>query len=147
MKKNTVILFFLLFTGFATFAQRPNNGKFADKLESYQVAFITQKLDFSTEEAQKFWPLYNQYRDQTKKLRLEGNRATFADDMSDAEAEQYIKASLDREGRELDLRKEFIQKLRGVLPARKIARLQDLDREFKKELLEKARERRMNKGN
>lgn len=146
MKKSILFGLFLLLTTLVTFAQR-QNGKFADRLESYQVGFITQKLDLSTEEAQKFWPLYNQYRDQAKKLRQEGSVAKSTEEMSDAEAEQFIKSSLDRESRELDLKKEFIQKLRPVLPARKIARLQDIEREFKKELLEKARERRLNRGN
>jgi hypothetical protein len=146
MKKIILFGLFLSLMGSVAEAQRTGS-KFADRLESYQVAFITQKLDLSAEEAQKFWPLYNQYRDQTRKLRQEGSRTSFSEDMSDVEAEQYIKSSLDREGRELDLRKEFIQKLRGALPPRKIAKLQDLDREFKKELLERARERKMNKGN
>jgi len=32
-----------------------------NKLESYKIAFITRKLDLSSEEAQKFWPVYNKY--------------------------------------------------------------------------------------
>ncbi len=146
MKKSILfVLFALVFAAFG-FAQRPN-GKAKDRLESYQVAFITEKLSLSTEEAQKFWPVYNQYREQTKKIRQEGSNVKSVDDMTDTEAEQFIKSSLDRESRELELRKEFIQKLRGVLSPRKIARLQGLEKEFKKELLEKARERRMDKGN
>jgi hypothetical protein len=111
-------------------------------MESYQIAFITERLNLSTEEAQKFWPIYNQYREQTKKLRQENKNQKPVEDMSEAEAEQFIKNSFDHDARELELRKEFFQKLRGVLPAKKIARLQGLEKEFKKELLERAKERR-----
>ena len=136
--------FFFVLSLAATFAQRPSS-KTNDRIESYQVGFITQKLNLSTEEAQKFWPLYNQYKEQTKKLRQDGKFAQLTEEMSDSEAEQFIKTALEREAKELELKKEFIQKLRPVLPARKIARLQDLEREFKRELLDMARERRMNR--
>ncbi|HVK49362.1 MAG TPA: hypothetical protein VM488_15990, partial [Pseudobacter sp.] len=29
------------------------------KIEALKIAFFTRKLDLSTEEAQKFWPVYN----------------------------------------------------------------------------------------
>ena len=32
-----------------------------NKLESYKIAFITRKLNFTPDEAQKFWPVYNKY--------------------------------------------------------------------------------------
>lgn len=37
--------------------QRPMAGL----VEAYKTAFITQRLNLSTEEAQKFWPIYNAY--------------------------------------------------------------------------------------
>lgn len=37
------------------------DGSKLTKLESYKIAFITRKLNLSSEEAQKFWPIYNKY--------------------------------------------------------------------------------------
>jgi Skp family chaperone for outer membrane proteins len=31
------------------------------RIEALKIAYITQKLNLSTEEAQRFWPIYNQY--------------------------------------------------------------------------------------
>ena len=32
-----------------------------EKIQSLKIAFITQKLQLTPDEAQKFWPVYNQY--------------------------------------------------------------------------------------
>jgi hypothetical protein len=37
--------------------QQPNGGA----LEAYKIAFITKRLNLTPEEAQRFWPIYNQY--------------------------------------------------------------------------------------
>ncbi len=41
------------------------------QLESFKIQFITKKLDLTPEEAEKFWPVYNEQRDASKKLMLE----------------------------------------------------------------------------
>jgi hypothetical protein len=41
------------------------------QLESFKIQFITRKLDLTPEEAEKFWPVYNEQRDASKKLMQE----------------------------------------------------------------------------
>lgn len=55
MKRVLLIGLCLLSLHFFSLAQNGN------KLESYKIAFITRKLNFTTDEAQKFWPVYNKY--------------------------------------------------------------------------------------
>jgi hypothetical protein len=38
------------------------------RIEAIKVAFITKKLDLTTEEAQKFWPVYNNYQKELMEL-------------------------------------------------------------------------------
>jgi hypothetical protein len=38
-------------------------------LQGIKIAFITKQLALTTEEAQKFWPLYNDFSDKAKSLR------------------------------------------------------------------------------
>ncbi|MBS1917726.1 MAG: hypothetical protein JST87_15755 [Bacteroidetes bacterium] len=40
-------------------------------LEALKIAYITKKLDLSTEEAQRFWPIYNHYMDEIRLARRE----------------------------------------------------------------------------
>ncbi len=42
-------------------AQKSNNEK-QEKLEALRIAFFTKQLELSPEEAQKFWPVYNNYQ-------------------------------------------------------------------------------------
>jgi hypothetical protein len=32
-----------------------------EKIQTLKIAFITQKLQLTPDEAEKFWPIYNQY--------------------------------------------------------------------------------------
>ena len=39
-----------------------------EKIEQQRIAFITTDLDLSVEEAQAFWPLYNDYQSMKKEI-------------------------------------------------------------------------------
>lgn len=39
--------------------------------EALKVAFVTRQLNLTVEEAQKFWPVHNNYMDELKKARVE----------------------------------------------------------------------------
>jgi hypothetical protein len=49
-------------------AQQPQK---VEMLESLRVAYITKQLQLSPEEAQKFWPVYNNYQQDQRKLMKE----------------------------------------------------------------------------
>ena len=63
MKKILLILCIVFAFGIKT------NGQPQEKVEALKVGFITQRLDLTTEEAKVFWPVYNKYSDELKKLR------------------------------------------------------------------------------
>ena len=68
--------------------------KIKDKVKAQRVAYITQELELSETEAQKFWPIYNTYQSEIEQLRasldLKPRR-----DMTDKEAEDMMMAMLD----------------------------------------------------
>lgn len=43
-------------------------------LVALKIAYITKRLDLSPEEAQKFWPIYNQYAEELKRTRQDAVR-------------------------------------------------------------------------
>ncbi len=45
--------------------------KITQSLETLKMAFMTKELNLSTEEAQKFWPIYNGYTADIKNARVE----------------------------------------------------------------------------
>ncbi len=39
------------------------------RLEALKIAYVTKKMDLTPEEAQRFWPIYNQYAAELKQVR------------------------------------------------------------------------------
>lgn len=134
----------LLLCGVAAIAQKGKEA-FREKIDSYRSAFITERLNLTPEEAQKFWPIYNQYHDIIEKLRDETPNRKSLDVMNDSEVEQYMNIRLDNEQKILTLKKEYIQKFKQVLSIRKVAILQEAEKEFRQEILKRAKAKR--KGN
>ncbi len=66
--KRFLLLSGLVFTFFTGLAQNGN------RLEALKIAYITKRLDLSPEEAQKFWPIYNQYAEELKRARQDAIR-------------------------------------------------------------------------
>jgi hypothetical protein len=58
--------------------------------------------------------------------------------MSDADAERAIQSAIDRMERELNLFKGLARDLKPILPARKIALLSKVERNFNEELIRKS---------
>ena len=61
IQKITIISLALLLSA-SVFGQKQNNSKpNREKIKAMKVGFITEKLDLTTAEAQKFWPVYNEF--------------------------------------------------------------------------------------
>lgn len=69
MKKISLFLCLALIS-FSLLAQRKENkpGYDREKLSAAKIAFITQKLDITPDQAEQFWPLYNAFEDKRRKI-------------------------------------------------------------------------------
>jgi len=127
-------------------AQQPGKaGDREERIQAYRIAVYTEVLQLTPDEAQSFWPLYNEYSDKREAMQRELRSGRQIDSMSDAEVETYIQKFYDVRQRELDLEKELGQKLRKVLPVRKIAKIPMAEREFREALVKKLQEGRENR--
>jgi hypothetical protein len=145
-----IALFIVLFswlTGGQTVAQETNQGRVAQRIEAMKSAFITDRLRLSPEEAQQFWPLYNEYEAAEKRIREQYRPGKPVPDMSDAEAEALLNDRLKMEEKLLDLKAQYIQRFKSVIPARKVAMLPKVEEEFKRELLKRMQESRQRRNN
>ena len=123
-----------------------------DNIESMKIAFLTTKLDLTPEEAQKFWPVYNQYSEKLQELRKkrrqdEREAKKNFEDLTDKEVEQAIDNDLAFRQKELDLQKEYNVKFKAVLPMKKVSRLYAAEEQFKIVLLDKLKDNRKPAGN
>jgi hypothetical protein len=110
-----------------------------DKIDALRVSFINQKVNFTSQETQLFWPLYDEYNDKLenarKSFRQQYIKNTDFTALTDKEAEAYINAELALKQREYELYKEYFEKFKKVLPIKKVALIRRAEEEFKKELI------------
>jgi len=97
-----------------------------EKVKALKVAYITEQLDLTKEEAQKFWPIYNAFDDKQAELRHEKMRAILdrfepgnVDKLSEKDASTLLTQMEVVEESLFTLRKKFIKDLQGVLSAKK----------------------------
>lgn len=138
MKKAVIAILFLTSVVQMAWAQRSAQ----ERIEAFKVAFFTQKLQLTTEEARAFWPLYNEYERERELLRQQMKTSTRPELMSDEALRAHLYRQLDTEVRLVELRREYFEKFMEVLPLRKVALILQVERQFKRKLLEELRQRR-----
>ena len=135
-------ILFLLMTSIS-FAQGFRDKK--EKVKALKVAYITEQLDLTTEEAQKFWPIYNTFDDKQAELRHEKMRAIldrFEPGSVEKDASTLLTQMETIEENLFTLRKKFIKDLQGVISAKKIIKLKKAEEDFNRHLLKQMREKR-----
>ncbi len=120
-----------------------------ERVEAAHIGFLTHKLKLTPLEAQKFWPLYEAYRDelaQVDREPLRGLRRAAEDpdrwaSLTEKEAEELMR----RHAKALDdkerIRRAYHTKFLDVLPAKKVLMLYVAEVQFKEAMLDKLRER------
>jgi hypothetical protein len=117
-----------------------------EKLEQQRIAFITTDLDLSVQEAQAFWPLYNDYQSMKKEIWTERKVETEKIfDMTDEESRIMLSQVMDAKRRHINLEIEFMNKLDRVLSAKKRLKLIRTEREFKQFVLKRYEKRMSNR--
>ena len=120
-----------------------------EKVKALKVAYITEQLELTTEEAQKFWPLYNALDDKQSELRHEKMRSILdrfkpgnVEKLSEKDATNSL-AQMEKIEEDLfNLKKKFIKDLQSVISAKKIIKLKKAEEDFNRELLKQMREKR-----
>lgn len=143
-----IVLVFLLsmFCGISVDAQQERSPRFQKAMEEMQaerVSFLTTKLELTIDEAQKFWPVYNEYLKKREEM-MWGRRERFNKDFSpeqitDEDMKKMLNEMLDQEIKLAQLKKEYYTKIQEVLPVRKVMRLQRAEQDFMNHMLNQIR--------
>jgi hypothetical protein len=135
MKKIIYMLTLALGVTVVAVAQENGQGKDDGRIEALKIAYLTKKLNLSTEEAQKFWPIYNQYIAEVRKVRID--------------ARQNKEGEIQTEEKLLHIRKRYNGEFSKVLSAEKTNSFFRAEKEFgtflQKELLERRQQRLENR--
>lgn len=114
------------------------------KIQAARVAYITDQLKLTPEEAEKFWPIYREFSAKRKELRLELLKTRASTDPNKT-PEQNEKALVDQQfdikQKELNLEKDYSARLLKVISAQKLRTLPDAERRFRQMILEQIQRR------
>lgn len=123
--KTTATLMVALLFSVALFSQ-PKQAENRDKVEALRIAFITEKLSLTPDQAQKFWPIYNQLNDEMKKLRQQYKPAP--------ETQLTADQTLEFDQKKLDVKKKYKAQFETVLGKDKVNTLYGLEEEFRRKM-------------
>jgi len=135
-----ISLFLLINSGSNAQPHKEMTPEEKQRIESMRIGHITTQLSLTSDEAQVFWPVYNQYQSELESLRKKRmkDRKTAMinfDEMSDKEAEKLVDDELSVRQTELDIKKKYHSEFKKVLPIKKVAKLYKAEHEFKRKLL------------
>ena len=136
----------LMILAFTANAQKGQLNKGNERIQSLKVAFITEKLNFTPEESATFWPLYNEMEakiEEIKKSPIKKARAV----ESDNDAKEFILERFSVEEEALSTKKEYYLLLADKISAQKVMKLNQVENQFKRELLKEVRNRRTQRSN
>lgn len=142
MKQLTIIIALLLSVSVLQ-AQHKKEEKL-EKVRSQKIAFLTQKMNLSPDEAQVFWPVYNEFsaqkealnkkkRDAMVELKQKWTDAT--DSQKEAVADQLIAFRME----EAKLDQSYHAQFKQVLPIDKVLKLYQAELQFKNYLMKQIR--------
>lgn len=118
-----------------------------EKLTAYKIAFFTKNLNLSPAEAEKFWPLYNDFSARKNKLQADRlllmryaaqNEANMSESEIASAADKLTQSFAD----EAAMVVSFNESLKKVLPPAKVIKLYQVENQYKQQLLRELNQRR-----
>lgn len=121
------------------------------RIKAERVAFYNDKLELTAKEAEKFWPVYNDYTNRQEKLNMERRMLlryidSNSDNMSEEEIEESLRKYIENQNASHALFIEYNKKFLEILPVEKVIRLYIVENQFKQYLLRKIGDARMERA-
>jgi len=141
--KNIILLSIFSIFSFQLYAQ--DNHEKRENIKALKTAFITTELNLSSEEAQKFWPVYNVYSDrkhelmQERKKLLSSDSFQKMDNIDEKEAEKLLVQLEKIDAEFFEIRKKMVVNLKPIIGAKKLLKLKKTEEDFNRKLLKQYR--------
>jgi hypothetical protein len=137
MKKAIIVLLIALALPVIRLAGQNTN---LEKLNAYKIGFFTKRLNLTSKEAEKFWPVYNEYQNEKNRIQLEKiiilrnfnqNESTLSNDQLTESGDKLV-ANIVQES---SLAVTFHKKLKEVLPPVKVMWFYQVENQYKAQLI------------
>lgn len=142
--KTRILIIAMLLISLTGMAQRQFDPQTLELIKTKKIAFMTEQIGLTSQEAEKFWPVYNElekerYMLMDKKRDLEHMSETPKPGMNEADYRKLaieIAATHAKEGKLIE---EYNLKLLNILPAEKVVKLYRAEGKFRASLMHEFR--------
>ena len=125
------IILYILFIYNISYAQQ--NDK-EDKMLSIKIAYITEKIELTSKQSEKFWPVYFELED---KLRAINKQKRNFDNLSDEQLKEALMQQFKDEKRKIEIKESYINKFLAIISIRQLYNLYKSEKSFKRELIKR----------
>lgn len=143
MKKTIILIVVMLMTTIGFSQGQKTNAQ--EKLQAARIALITERLGLTPEQAQQFWPIYNEYAEQRRSLHREFKQARQAYDlqsMTEEQGRELRRIGLETKQKTLNLEREYGDRLNKVVSARQLMALKKAEEDFRSMIIKRLEQRK-----
>ena len=143
INKNILVVLFLLFSTTLMFGQRRPD---KEKIKSLKVAYITERMNLTSSEAQEFWPIYNAHEEKMESFREQERSGIYSkirdmETLNDNEVERLLEDLIALQESKQNANSQFLKDIRTVISAKKTFILLKTENGFKRRLLQQYRQK------
>jgi len=116
------------------------------KIETARIALLSDRLALTSQQAEKFWPVYREYNNKKTELKRDFNRAKKLIDPAKGDAKQeqeLIDFGFTIKQKELDLEKEYSGKILQIITPQQLLSLKKAEQDFRQLILDQLQQRRL----
>jgi len=151
MMKPLLRIFFMTLITLPVFAQEDElpttvDPKVEAKVRAAHIAYITDQLALTPEEAEKFWPIYREFSIKRKEIRQEFRNMKQNPDPNktiDQNEKDLVEKQFDVKQKELNLEKDYSGRLLRVISAQKLRTLPEAERRFRQMIIDQIQRRQL----
>lgn len=135
-----LITLVLTLTSMGLWAQSPST---MERVEAAKIALITERLELTPEQAEKFWPIYREFSEQQRNLRKEFNNLRTNHNpqtASEEENQKMLEMGMQIKERQLGLERTYSERMQQVITTRQLMSLRKAEDDFKEMLMKRIRE-------
>ncbi len=149
--KKLILLIFVSCVGITVHAQdsdevQPQNTNAKEKIKAARIGLITQRLGLTPDQAEKFWPIYNEFSQKRTELMKQYKDAEKNINPSNPDPKQQqalVDLGLKIKQDELGLEKEYSGRLMNVITAQQMLNLRQAERDFRNIIINMLNNRRL----
>ena len=131
------------FFGLSFLCLKAQNQTALERIEAAKIALITERLELTPEQAERFWPIYREYSEKQRDIRRdfqELKRDFDPKTATEKENQQVLEKGYQMKERRLELDRSYSTRMQQVVTSRQLMNLRKAEDDFREMLIQRIRQ-------